>query len=90
MKLDDKFSVVKEDQYNWVLRCREVKDPNNISKKTGKPVVTKNDWYFPTLKLLLKKYLDTYLGESKDAKEIYKRIEEVEANIDKLVQAGSS
>ncbi|MFA5299663.1 MAG: hypothetical protein WC389_15855 [Lutibacter sp.] len=77
MKLDKNYSIEK-DAYNWILRYESI---GGINKKTGKPIVTKNETYHGALKFALFAYLDSVLNPSSDIKELLSAINEAETRI---------
>lgn len=69
LDLDDNFYVLS-DPYCWILKNR----------KRGK----NSDTYFPTLKMLLKAWIDDCLKECDSVKEVIWKIEDLESKIDRI------
>lgn len=81
MKLDDDFSVEGK-AYEWTLKL--VRKTDQINPKTDKPVVNRDEWHYPSLRMALKKYLDESLKKSKTIDAILVRLDEIEDKINRL------
>lgn len=78
IKLDECYSIsTARDSATLKYAC--VSD--RINEKTGKPIISKDTWYFGSISLALKKYLLESAADNDDVKQILKRIDEVEALI---------
>jgi hypothetical protein len=76
-KIDDTFSI-ETDKYSFMLRQAVVKK----SDKTKK--IAYNRWYYPTINMCLKRYMQESLKSSSDVERILTAIENAEAHIDSL------
>jgi len=71
---------------SWVLHAEK---PGGINQVTKKPGTRREEWYFPTVKLCLKKYLDLTLSDTMNEKqceviELFGAINRAEAKIEEL------
>lgn len=80
-KVLDNLYKIECDKYNYTLIYKEKTEDLN---KKGKKVIKTDQWYYPTLKDCLKKYLNEVLKPTDFSKDIYQKILEVEQKIDKL------
>lgn len=80
IKLDD-LHFVTRNSLTWILHFE---DRRGISEKTGKEIIATDEWYFPSLKLCLKKYCDRVLLPAQSIQDILNRIESLERKIDEL------
>lgn len=53
-----------------------------FNEETGKMVTSSDQWYYPTISLALKKFLQESAADNDDVRQILKRIDEVEKLID--------
>lgn len=67
IKIDDNYTIEKEDSFNFILRYKE----NKVVVKSGeeKSVLSENNYYYPNMSGCLKKYLDITQSNSKDIKD---------------------
>ena len=79
-KIDENYSIEK-DAHAFSLKYYKIGD---INPDTGKPVITKGEWYFPTINMCLKKYVQESLNVCNDAVIIFDRLEALNAKIDNL------
>ena len=79
MKIDENYSMLVTKDFVHLHFTKE--GELNID---GNPIITKNDWYYPNIKLALKKYLNTKITDCENISEILDKIAEVEKNIDNL------
>ncbi len=80
MILDKDFKI-EIDSYNYTL----VKEQNTgeLNKSSGKPVISRDQWHYPSLKMALKKYVDEALRPSGSIEEVLVKLEELYEMIDK-------
>ena len=81
IKIDDNF-LIEVDVNNWTLKYQDVGEYN---EKTGKNKIVSDHWYFPNLKLCLKKYLDQSLRHNDSINSILESIDKLEKNIDEQI-----
>ena len=81
LKLDDNYSL-DFDSYNVMLRY-ENKTTKDIKGQT-KDITQRDLWYYPTIKLALKNYINFSLKYSESVSEVLNRIERLEKVIDNL------
>lgn len=81
MKLNEDFDL-KHDGSCWVLEKNQVTE--NISKKTGKPIVSSDKWYYPSIKQALRKFVNESLVEVNSVNLLLERLDEVEETISKI------
>lgn len=79
MVLDKDFRI-EVDSYNYTLVKERITE--QINEKTGNPIVSKDQWHYPTLKMALSKYVDEALRASEDSKEILEKLEDIYKIID--------
>lgn len=79
MVLDKDFRI-EVDSYNYTLVKERITE--QINEKTGSPIVSKDQWHYPTLKMALSKYVDEALRASEDSKEILEKLEDIYKIID--------
>jgi hypothetical protein len=80
MKIDENYSMVVTKDFVHL----HFEEEGELNDK-GNPTITKNDWYYPNIKMALKKYLNTKITDCENISEILDKIAEVEQNIDNLV-----
>jgi hypothetical protein len=80
MKLDENFTLEGE-AYNWTLKYE--KDTGEKTEK-GKPIISKDRWYYPKIEMALKKYFDECLKPAQDVKQLSLKIDEVLETIERL------
>ncbi len=79
IELDECYSIeTTRDAVTLRFACITSK----ISEKTGKPIITRDTWYFGSISQALKKYLQESAADNTDVKQILKRIDEVEKLIE--------
>lgn len=82
MKIDDNYTIDREDSFNFILRYRE----NRVITKGGeeKEVLSENNYYYPNVLGCLKKYLDIVQNNAKDVKDCIRVTEECYDKLSKL------
>ena len=82
MKIDDNYTIDREDSFNFILRYRE----NRVITKGGeeKEVLSENNYYYPNVSGCLKKYLDIVQNNAKDVKDCIRVTEECYDKLSKL------
>lgn len=75
MRLDKNYTIEGEG-YNWTLKFSE-----EAVNKDGKEIVRTDQWYYPSLKLALKKYADESLRVSEDIQEVIDKLNNIEETI---------
>ena len=80
MKIDENYNL-EPDKYCWVLRYRK---EGEINPDTGNRILSTDETYHPSIKLALKKYMDSKLKGCESLLEISERINEVETIINKI------
>jgi hypothetical protein len=80
LRLDDIFTI-ESDTYSFMLKQEENK---GINEKSGKPIVMTNYWYFPTMNMCLKRYIQESLKSCNDIDAILSRLQRLEVVIDNL------
>ena len=87
IKLDENY-YIDISELNFTLSYRREKEVQKKNKETGveelKTVTEKSDWYYPSLKLCLKTYLNESLRSCESIEQVLQRISEVEQKIDKI------
>jgi hypothetical protein len=78
LKIDENYSVRMEDNYNYTLDYEEVKELE------GKTITSRNTFYYPSLVMCLKKYLNLVHREAKDVKDCIRITEECYDKLSKL------
>jgi len=81
IKLDNQYSI-DIDNLNFTLQYRREKEVEKNGER--KTVTEKSDWYFPSIQISLKKYLDESMRECNSVDEILRKIDEVHETIKKL------
>lgn len=86
-KIDNDYTIERAD-HAFMLRKYQI---GEINPKTEKPIVRTGEWYFPTINMCLKKYIQEFIlpdtGISDNIETsigILARIEQLEATIDNL------
>ena len=80
IELDECYSIeIVRDNVTLRYKCIS----GEINKKTGKPIVSSDYWYYSNIQLALKKFLSESAADNTDVKQILKRIDDVE----KLVES---
>ncbi len=82
MKLDDIYSV-KRDGAGWTLTKEEV--TGRINTKTGKNIVSRDVWHYPTFKLCLNTYIDQSLCDDKNVLQLLDELKRIEDNINNVI-----
>ena len=80
MKIDENYSV-EQDTHCWVLKFEK---EGELNERTGKNTIHSEEWYHPTLKSALKKYMDVKLKGSEALCDVIQRLNEVELVINNL------
>ena len=79
MIIDDNYEIIKDGDC-IILRY----ESKVLSQLTNKMITSKDTWYFPNVKLALKKYLNQKVDASDEISNILEAIEKVEEKIDNL------
>ena len=81
--LDDMFHITGDGNSYVLHKCGVT---NVISPKSGKPEITRDQWFFPNFKMALQKYLDISItpADKTDVKEIIKKYDYVINKIKEL------
>jgi hypothetical protein len=66
MKLDDNY-FIKQDAHNVIL-CYEKE--GDVNPKTGKPMVSKSEWYYNKLEDALNGYLNRAIDANEDVNSV--------------------
>jgi len=76
LTLDENYSIDTDDTNNCTLKysCNTGK----VHEKSGKEIVTTNEWYFPNIKLCLREYLHQCVKPSQSAKDMFTAIDRAE------------
>lgn len=82
IKLDENYYLTG-DKYNWILHFEK---EGGISEKTGKPIISKDEWYFPSIHLSLKEYANQRGKSAKNYKELVILLKEIKETISKVNQ----
>lgn len=78
MKIDNNYSLqISKD-------CVNLKYESEYINEKGKTVKQKDNWYYPNVKMALKKYVNECVSYASNIDEIISKIEEVETKIDNL------
>lgn len=83
MKLDENFKI-EIDSYNYSLIKEEVTE--EINPRTGKPIVSRDQWHYPSLNMALKKYVDEVLRPSKSVEEVLGKLDYIYELIDSKIK----
>lgn len=75
----DKHYRLEKDPNCWILRYEKKRTNGD-----GKIITSKDHWYFPNMKLALKKYVDHSLMPCETVKEVISKIDMLNAKIDTL------
>lgn len=81
MRIDENYSI-ENDSNQWTLKYSQ---EGEINKKTGKPTLTENRWYFGTLKGCLNRYLDESIKPAENIDLVVKLLSSAERNIENLI-----
>lgn len=86
MKLDENYRI-ETNKFQYTLIKEE--GTGNINGKTGKETISTDSWYFPTLSLALKKYVNESLKESQSIKEVLEKIDQLNNKIEGIINEGN-
>lgn len=76
----DKQFYIKSASVGYSLNFEMQLD--TINEKTGKPKISKEQWFYPSVKMCLKQYLEESMRPSQSVKDLIDRIEEAEKKIE--------
>ena len=79
MELDKNYRI-ESDTYNFTL----IYESKSFDEKKRKEVTSKDEWYYPDLKLALNKYVNQSLKPCQDALSILDKLNEIELLISNL------
>ena len=79
-QIDEDYSI-ETDSYTFTLKLRKI---GKLNPDTGKPVVTKGEWHFPTINMCLKKYVQECVKVHDDAESILFMLEMLNDRIERL------
>ena len=79
-KIDEDFTIAT-DHYAFALKKAK---KGEINPETGKSTISSGEWWFPTLNMCLKKYIQECMKECNDALTILNRLEELNDKIETL------
>jgi len=82
IKLDDNYSI-EGDKYNWTLRFEKTGD---INPKTGKPTVSKDEWYFSKLEQCLSEYANQKSKEAERYTELADLLKAINTTIKSITK----
>jgi len=80
IRLDNEY-YVSHDNLSWTLLYRK---EGKINEKTGKPTISSETFYYPSLTLVLQKYKDQAIKPCKDVIEVLDKLNVISNNINKL------
>ena len=83
MVLDKDFRI-EVDSYNYSLIKEEVTE--EINPRTGKLIVSRDQWHYPSLNMALKKYVDEALRPSKSIEEVLGKLGSIYDLIDSKIK----
>ena len=91
IQLDNKWRIEAE-TYSWKLTSSEEAEKEEVIRKgkkfikTGKmvPYQEEKDWYFPTIKMCLDKYLQETFKSDKNISDMVERLTAIESKIDEV------
>ena len=78
--IDENYSI-SGDKYNWVLHFER---KGELNQKTGKPIISKDEWYFPKLELCLKEYANQKTKTATNYKELVSLLVDINNTIKSL------
>lgn len=81
IKIDDNYSL-EADSNNWILRYEE--EIEKEIKGESKKVLSKDEWYHPSIKSALNKYLNQVTKPSENFFSLMESVEKAESTILKL------
>lgn len=76
--LSEYYSAYRDGE-GWVLHYLKTR-----VNEEGKEIVSEHKWYYPNLRLCLKKYLDHSLTDTGDVKRLFQELESLNQKIDQL------
>ena len=79
-QIDENY-LIETDSYTFVLRMKKIGD---INPNTGKPIVRTGEWYFPTINMCLKKYVQECVAMCDDAESILFMLETLNDRIERM------
>ena len=79
-KIDEDYSI-ETDNYTFMLKKHK---RGEINPETGKPVISSGQWYFPTINMCLKKYVQECVNVCDDAESILFMLEVLNERIERL------
>ena len=82
IKLDNEYWI-EMDAYNWILKYESEEYAKEVMGDL-KMVTTKDEWYYPTLRMCLKSYCDKTLKECSSIEKVIERIDDLNDKIEKF------
>lgn len=70
MRLDDNYTI-EQDPHNIILRYEKEGD---INPKTGKPTITKHEYYYKDVQDALKAYINKSIDVNEDVESVLERL----------------
>jgi hypothetical protein len=83
IKLDDKWTIY-QDTYSWELKSEEMKDVTNPKTGETKEKLVTDSFWFPTLQMCLKEYIERAARETKSIEELNQKLDEINQKIDEV------
>ena len=80
IKLDDNYCI-ENDTLQFTLKYEENK---GINTKTGKDIISTDQWYFPTMQQALKEYCNRQYRDCGSIGELIQKIDYLESHIDNI------
>jgi hypothetical protein len=82
IKIDDEYSLTHEPE-SWVLHYESMPFTKSLMGKVTE-CRNRDQWYYPNIKMALKRYMDQCLKDCDNVSAILNRIDEIEVKIDNL------
>lgn len=81
MKLDSNYTITS-DANNVILNYESI---GEVNPKTGKPTITKNEWFYKNLEDALVSYVNKSINPSNDAQSVLEALSEVKGTITSIL-----
>lgn len=82
MTLDDNYTIT-QDSYNVILTFRK---EGSINPKTGKPTITKNEWYYKNMEDALMSYTQKVISYENNVQNVIDELKTTRQHIASLLR----